>query len=212
MSLLGAVGGSLFRALVAPIAQSAIRAIAPGATDLLKKIVGTGFDVAKFAAPFALQAVLPGPLGFLAQALLTPLIGKGVDALKNLSQQGIQNFVQQVVGQPTERPLQGSSWGSSIVRPPLAETAQNWGASSVGSSLAEGVSNFFGFGGSSEDAIANRAQGLREPATPPEGASEGDMLKYQAALQKYARLMDMYSKIIQAHHDMKKGIIANFRV
>jgi hypothetical protein len=211
MSILGAIGGVAFRALVAPIAQSAIRAIAPGATNLLQKIVGTGFDLVKFAAPFALQAILPGPLGFLAQSLLSPLIGKGVDALKGMSQQGIQNFVQQIVGQPHERPLDGSTAGTSIVRPPMYETATNYGASSVGETLGNAVSNFFG-GGSSEADMANRASAMREPTQPPEGASEGDMIKYQAALQKYARMMDMYSKIIQAHHDMKKGIIANFRV
>jgi hypothetical protein len=211
MSILGALGGTVFRALVAPIAQSAIRAIAPAATNLLQKVVGTGFDVVKFAAPFALQAILPGPLGFLAQSLLGPLIGKGVDALKGMSQQGIQNFVQQIVGQPSDRPLVGSNYGNNIVRPPLYETAQNWGASSVGSSLGNTVSNWFG-GGDVESQLAGAAQGLREPTFPGSGASEGDLLKYQTELQKYARLMDMYSKIIQAHHDMKKGIIANFRV
>lgn len=211
MGLLGTVAGFAFRQLIPPIAQSALRAVAPAATSLLQKVVGTGFDVVKFAAPFALQAILPGPLGFLAQSLLSPLIGKGVDALKGMSQQGIQNFVQQIVGQPHDRPLVGSDSGTSIVRPPLYETAQNWGASSVGSSLGETVSNWFG-GGDTESQLANRAQGLREPPFPGAGASEGDLLKYQTELQRYARLMDMYSKIIQAHHDMKKGIIANFRV
>jgi hypothetical protein len=211
MSLLGSVAGFAFRQLIPPIAQSAIRAVAPAATSLLQKVVGTGFDVVKFAAPFALQAILPGPLGFLAQSLLSPLIGKGVDALKGMSQQGIQNFVQGIVGQPSERPVVGAPGNNSIVLPPLAQTAQNYGASSVGSTLGNAVSNWFG-GGDTESQLANAAQGLREPPFPGANASEGDLLKYQTELQRYARLMDMYSKIIQAHHDMKKGIIANFRV
>ncbi len=141
MSILGALGGTVFRALVAPIAQSAIRAIAPGATNLLQKIVGTGFDVVKFAAPFAVQAFLPGPLGMLAQALLTPLIGKGVDALKGMTQQGIQNFVGQIVGQPHERPVVGSNTNTSIVNPTLGQVATNYAASSVGTTLGNAVSN-----------------------------------------------------------------------
>jgi hypothetical protein len=212
MGFIGNVVGAGFRALVAPIAQSAIRAIAPGATDLLKKIVGTGFDVVKFAAPFAVQGILPGPLGMIAGALLGPVMGKGVDALKNLTTNGIENFVRQVVGQPQDRELVGSPTGNNITLPSLGQVATNYAASSIGTSLANTVSNFLGGGGDVESQLANAAQGLREPSFPGANASEGDLLKYQADLQKYARLMDMYSKIIQAHHDMKKGIIANFRV
>jgi hypothetical protein len=212
MSLIGNIVGSAFRNLIPPLAQSAIRAIAPAATSLLNSIVGTGFTAAKYALPFAIATALPGPLGILAGTLLAPLIGKGADALKNFTQNGIRDFVGQVVGAPHEREVVGSSQTGSVVRDTLATVAQNYGRSSVGETLGNAVSNFFGMGGSSEDSIANRASMMREPATPPEGASEGEMLKYQAALQKYARLMDMYSKIIQAHHDMKKGIIANFRV
>jgi hypothetical protein len=211
MSLIGSVANFAFRNLIPPLAQSAIRAVAPAATNLLSGIVGTGFTAAKYALPFAVAAALPGPFGALAGALLAPLIGKGVDALKNFTQDCIRNFVGQATSQTSERPLFGSDSGSSINLGPLAQTAVNYGASSIGETLGNAVSNFFG-GGDSETAIANRAGSLQEPAVPPEGASEGDMLKYQAALQKYARLMDMYSKIIQAHHDMKKGIIANFRV
>jgi len=217
MSLLGSIGNFAFRNLVAPIAQSAIRAVAPGATDLLKSVLGTGFDIAKFGARVALPLMLPGPIGMLAGLLLGPTVGKGFDALKNMTTNGIENFVRQVVSQPQDRELYNSPYGNQITLPPLSQTAQSWGASTASGgglmeSIGNGISNFFGSGGGAEDQIANMAGNLTEPPVPGKDASEGEMLKYQAALQKYARLMDMYSKIIQAHHDMKKGIIANFRV
>jgi hypothetical protein len=209
MSLLGNIAGSLFRNLAPPILQTAIRAVAPAATNLLKNIVGSGFDVAKYAAPFAVSALLPGPLGALAGSLLGPLMGKGIDALKNMALGNVADVTRQITSQPQQRPVTGSTV-SDIVLPALGQVAQNFGASSIGSAIGGAIGNFFG--ASAEDQLANAAGNLREPSFPGANASEGELLKYQTELQKYARLMDMYSKIIQAHHDMKKGIIANFRV
>jgi hypothetical protein len=213
MGFLGNIAGAAFRALVPPIAQSAIRAVAPAATDLLKKIVGSGFDVVKFAAPFAVAGALPGPLGMIAGALLGPVMGKGIDALKNWTTTGLENFVRQFVGQPQPRELVGSPAGNTVTPSPLPQRASQSFASSVVDTVTNVASSILpSFGRSTEDQLAGAAAGLKEPAFPGANASEGELLQYQTALQKYARLMDMYSKIIQAHHDMKKGIIANFRV
>jgi hypothetical protein len=74
-------------------------------------------------------------------------------------------------------------------------------------------------GQSYEDQLATAASNASDPANFHEATeaelnnmTEGQMIAYQAKMQKHARLMDMYSKLLQAQNDMKKGIIGNFRV
>jgi hypothetical protein len=67
-------------------------------------------------------------------------------------------------------------------------------------------------GGSTEDQIAQQIARLQEPALPAEGASPAQLADYQQKLQRYSRTMDMLTKIQEALHEMKKNIIANFRV
>lgn len=211
MGLLSSVARFVGSNIIKPLATSAIQAIAPKAVDLLKNVVGTGFDVLKFGATKVLPFALPGPLG-LAAKLLAPLVGKGIDALKGLSQQGVENLVRSLVEKIAPRQVPGMPQGyPQVTLPPFSDRATNVGASTA--AMNTGIQAAFpGAGGDVESSLANAAAGLKEPAFPGNNASEGQMLQYQTALQKYARLMDMYSKIIQAHHDMKKGIIANFRV
>ena len=68
------------------------------------------------------------------------------------------------------------------------------------------------YGKDSEAQIAERLASLKEPEPPPQGASQEELTRYQQKLQQYARMYDMLTKIQQAFHDMKKGIISNFRV
>jgi hypothetical protein len=49
------------------------------------------------------------------------------------------------------------------------------------------------------------------PTFPGPYATEQQMLQYQMEMQKYSRMMDMMSKIMQSSHEMKKGIIGNLR-
>ena len=42
--------------------------------------------------------------------------------------------------------------------------------------------------------------------------SEGEMLKKQAEMQKQAEIFQMKSNLLQVQHDMRKNILANFRV
>jgi hypothetical protein len=66
-----------------------------------------------------------------------------------------------------------------------------------------------------EDSLVAGANALVSPEVGPEALNkmtEGQMIAYQAKMQAHARLVDMYSKLLQAQNDMKKGIIANFRV
>jgi hypothetical protein len=208
--------GNVFKGITSglgSIAKTALQAVAPKVTDMLKGIVGDLFS----QGTKALQGVvsnLPGPLGDIA----SKLVGKGGDALSKLGQDALGKLIEGLVNKIAPRDVAGAPAGTQTTTPSVA-TAAGTAARSAATSAATAAlqtvapqSPVNTSGLSSEDAAANQAAALKEPARPPDGASEGEMIKYQEQLQKYARMMDMLSKIIQAKNDMQKGIISNFRV
>jgi len=208
---LGSIGKSIFNGIKS-VGGEVLKAVAPKAADLLKNIVGSGFDAVKgMASNFVNSLPLPSPLKALGEKLL----GKGADFLKGLAGKGIDTLFEKV-GLPTSKPVAGAPAGTAVTTPGLGTVDRAGSAAAATAAANDVISQVTGkpapSTGSIEDDLANRAAGLKEPTMPPEGASEGEMAKYQAALQKYSRMMDMYTKLIQANHDMKKNIIANFRV
>ena len=217
MGFIGNIGkvfssiGNGIKSIAGPI----LKAVAPMATDLLKNIVGSGFDALKGAAGNFLNSLgLPSPLKDLAQKLL----GKGADALKGLAGGGIEALIKRLVEQLTNRPVAGAPPGTTVTPPPIGGTpgagtsGRTDGAAAAQAAFNQATGRPDGSGGSVEDRLLAGASALVEPKEPGANASELDLQKYQNALQKYSRMMDMYSKLMQAQHDMKKGIIANFRV
>ena len=47
------------------------------------------------------------------------------------------------------------------------------------------------------------------PTAPGPNATPAEMMRYQRDLQKYNRMFEMYSKIMQNAHEMKKNLISN---
>jgi hypothetical protein len=223
--------GSVFKSIgsgIKSLGQTALRAVAPAATNLLKGIVGSGFDAFKGVAT-KLVGNLPGPLGTLASKYLAPLLGKGIDALKGMSQGAIESLVKKLVDTVAPRQVPGAPAGTNVTLPAAGTPERAAGAAAataaVNNTIAEVSGRAAPSGANFEDALANGAAGAEAKAHNKSGTgsldktaeqldnmSEGEMIKYQEQMQKHARLMDMYSKLIQAQNDMKKGIIANFRV
>ena len=219
MGFMGGIG-NVFKSIgsgIKSIGGAALRAVAPQATNLLKNIVGSGFDAFKGMAT-KLVGNLTGPIGSLAQKYLTPLLGKGIDALKGMSTSAIESLIKKLTDTVAARQVPGAAPGAGDVTVPALGTPERASSThaataAVDAAVATASNSRIGPAGQgAEDQFANAAAGLHEPVVPGEGATEGQMVKYQAAMQKYSRMMDMYSKMIQAQHDMKKGIIANFRV
>ena len=210
--------GSVFKGITSglgSIAKTALSAVAPKVTDMLKGVVGDLFS----QGTKALQGVV-GNIPLIGP-LASKLLGMGGDKLSQLAQGGLEKLVQSLVEKITGRPVAGAPAGTPAVNLPALGTAAGVAARAASTAAATAAVNTVASqvtgqpaasGQSVEDQMGARAAALKEPAAPPEGATEGQMIEYQKNLQKYARMMDMLSKIIQAKNDMQKGIIGNFRV
>lgn len=207
--------GNVFKSITSglgDIAKTALQAVAPAATKLLQGIVGDGFDALKTAGQS-----LVGNLPFVG-GLASKLLGMGVDKLKSLSQGGLEKLIQSLVEKVAPRNVPGTT--GSVTLPAAGTAAREAGAAAATAATSGVISSTTGTaapsGNGYEDQLAAGAAGAKEPtqytAAQLDAMTEGEMIKYQEEMQKHARLMDMYSKLIQAQNDMKKGIIANFRV
>ncbi len=211
--------GSVFKSVtsvIKPIAQAAIRAAAPAATNLLKSIVGSGFDGIKNLAGNWLKTALPGPLGSLASKLL----GKGADALKGLAQGGVEKLLQQLVNKLAPRQLGG---GQNVTPPTISDRGTPAATSSMTSAATAAAATATGASSASGNTQVDKLfqDAARGPASDLEAkakamgvdtnSQEFKMLKFQEELQRQSRMMNMLSQIMQAHHDMQKQIIGNFR-
>ena len=201
------------------IAKTALKAVAPKVTDLLKNIVGSGFDGLKGMAQ-KLVGNLPGPFGKIAEGL----VGKGFDFLKGLSQDALGKALQGLLSKVLPQEVPGAP-GVTVNTPAMGTAAgaaqRAQGAHAATGAVDSTIQQTTGTrpapaGNTYEDQLAAGAAGAKEPehktAAQLDKMTEGEMIAYQEQMQKHARLMDMYSKLIQAQNDMKKGIIANFRV
>ena len=209
--------GSVFKSIgsgIKSIGSAALKSIAPAATNLLKGIVGSGFDAFKGVAT-KLVGSLPGPLGALATKYLAPLLGKGIDALKGMSQGAIENLVKKLVGSTTPREVPGAPAGSPKVTLPAQGTAER--ASGAAAATAEvakaagasGEGKFFGTGGFGSGALNIPS----EPQMQDFGdlSKPENLFKAQTAMQRYSQTMSMLTSLAQMKHDTAKGVIQNFR-
>jgi hypothetical protein len=214
-SVLGSVGN-----VIKPLAQTAIRAVAPQVTTLLKGVVGDLFTQGKNAVSTFMKALpLPSPLKSLAEKLL----GKGFDALKNYAQGAIEKFLSDLVNKLAPRT---TGDGVTVTPPTLPNRTDRIvrntpsGGTSSSSSAAAGTG---GSGRASSSAgIANTANlgwsgGPPDPSkydmTSPEGANkfQADMFKYQQAMNNIATFWQTMSNAFKAMSDTQKTIAQNIR-
>lgn len=224
MGFLGGVLKSVGN-IIKPLAQTAIRAIAPAATGMLKGVVGDLFTAGKGALNSFMSALpLPSPLKNLAQKLL----GKGLDALQGLAQGGIEKAIAALVNKLAPRttadgvtvttpPVTQPGRTDSIVRnnPPAGGTSSSTGAASGGGgSMNSGAVNAAGSG------IGNwkPSQGM------PKADQFGDLSKpenleqYKAAQFQYQQMMgninefwQLMSNVFKKQQETSSTIISNLR-
>ncbi|MCC6334705.1 MAG: hypothetical protein IT380_12070 [Myxococcales bacterium] len=220
MGFLGGVLKSVGN-IIKPLAQTAIRAIAPAATGMLKGVVGDLFTAGKGALNSFMSALpLPSPLKNLAQKLL----GKGLDALQGLAQGGIEKAIAALVNKLAPRttadgvtvttpPVTQPGRTDSIVRNnPSGGTSSSSGAASGGAGGASGSSSAAGSG-----AGAGWSGGPPDPSkydmTSPEGANkfQADMFKYQQAMNNIATFWQTMSNAFKSQSDTQRAIAGNIR-
>ncbi len=227
MGFIGKVIGGAVK-FIKPLAQTAIKAIAPQAAGLLKNITGDLFTKGKDFLTKALGASsLPSPLKSLAQKLL----GKGFDALSKLAQGGIDKLLQKIVGSPAPRT---TADGVTTTPPRIQDRADSLGANTpaTGSSSSAATAGAGGTASASNAASASSAPASQGQATQsgfgwsggapsPVGRDMSDpnvaakfqeeMMKYQQAMTNMQNFYQMMSAVFKSNADTTKNLIQNIR-
>jgi hypothetical protein len=215
-SVLGSVGN-----VIKPLAQTAIRAVAPQVTTLLKGVVGDLFTQGKNAVSTFMKALpLPSPLKSLAEKLL----GKGFDALKNLAQGGIEKFLSDLVNKLAPRT---TSDGVTVTPPALPNRTATIVNNTPTVATLSSSSAATGSGPVSSGAV-NAAGGGIGSWTPAQGMPRADQFgdlskpenleQYKAAQFRYQQMMSninefwqMMSNVFKKQADTSAAIISNLR-
>lgn len=189
----------ILKSVTSKIAPILIKAVAPEASKLLKKVVG---DV--FAAGSKIlndvTSKLPSPLRSLAKNLLSSFLPK----LEDKSEAGIEKLINSLAKQATERFATGVG---NITLPALQNrtSAMSTETSSL-SSAATGASS----GSSSASDLPPKF-----PSNPNDiGAMNkfnADMQAYQQRLSAMQNYWQMMSNILKSNSDTQKAMIANLR-
>ena len=119
MGFIGSIGNAFkgIGNIVKPLAQAAIKGIAPAATNMLKSIVGSGFDgVLKAAQGYVSRLPFIGDLA-------SKLLGQGAEALKGMAFGGIDKLVGDLVNKLTPQTINGQT----VTTPTLANRGARGG-------------------------------------------------------------------------------------
>lgn len=210
---------------VKPLAQTAIKAIAPQAAGLLKNITGDIFSKGKDFLTKALSASgLPSPLKSLGQKLL----GKGFEALQKLAGGAIDKLLQKIVGSPAPRT---TADGVTVNTPPIAARADSIAANTpaaasssaaatagTGSSSAPAPSGNFGTAGTGGTPSFSGTTSMPDPKSFGDLKDVNNQARFQQAMQEYQtnmNMMQMYwqtvSNVMKSMSDTLKAIGANTR-
>lgn len=223
MGFLGGIGKAIGN-VIKPLAQTAIRAIAPAATSMLKGVVGDLFTAGKGALnTFLAMSPLPSPLKNLASKLL----GKGMDALQNLAQGGIEKGIAALVNKLAPRT---TGDGVTVTPPTLPNRTDSIvnntpTGSSSGAATATGGTSAAASGGSGAVAAAGGKIGSWSPSQGMPTASQFEDLskpenleQYKAAQFQYQQMMSninefwqLMSTVFKKQADTSAQIIGNMR-
>lgn len=220
MGFIGKIGGSIIK-MVKPLAQTAIKAIAPQAAGLLKNITGDIFSKGKDFLTKALSASgLPSPLKSLAQKLL----GKAFPALQKLANGAIDKLLQKLVGSPAPRTTRD---GVSVTPPTVQDRGGSLAANTPAAASTTSAATAASTGGTTSSAPASQGQatqsgfGWSGGAPSPVGRDMSDpnvaakfqeeMMKYQQAMTNMQNFYQMMSAVFKSNADTTKNLIQNIR-
>lgn len=224
MGFIGKIGGSIIK-MVKPLAQTAIKAIAPQAAGLLKNIAGDLFTKGKDFLTKALSASgLPSPLKSLGQKLL----GKGFEALQKLANGAIDKLLQKIVGSPAPRttsdgvsvttPAIQDRAGSIAANTPAAASSSAAATAGTGSSSAPAPSGSFGTAGTGGTPSFSGTTSMPDPKSFGDLKDVNNQARFQQAMQEYQtnmNMMQMYwqtvSNVMKSMSDTLKAIGSNTR-
>jgi hypothetical protein len=221
MSLFSGIARSI-GSFIKPLAQTALRAIAPAATSMLSNVVGDLFSAGKGALNTFMSALpLPSPLKDLASRLL----GRGMDAVQNLAQGSLEKWLNSVVDRLAPRTtadgvtvtpdtLPNRTDSITTNTPSVGGNTPAAGGTAVSQNPATGAGGAggveggnFGWSGSAPNPSSYGDM------SKPENANkfQSDMFKYQQAMNNLNNFWQMMSNAMKASMDTQKSIIGNLR-
>ncbi|MDP1828196.1 MAG: hypothetical protein Q8L48_33280 [Archangium sp.] len=216
-SIGGAIGG-----VIKQVAPSILKAVAPAATGLLKKLtdgfVNTGANFLKTA----LGALpLPSPLKALGEKLL----GKGAEMLKQFAGGGIDKLIQGLGDLVMKRLAPGAGQvalpGMNTAprqdgianNPPPAPGTGSSSAPATGSSSAPATGSSSGASGASGGANLPPKPLSGEDAkdVSKQNAYNEQMFNYQQAMSNMNKFWEMMSTVQKSHDQTRSSMIQNLR-
>ncbi len=213
MGFLGKVVSGLGN-IIKPLAQTAIKAIAPKAIDTLKNIVGSGFDSLVGKAKGLLSGMpIVGPLlSGLADKLAPQLKNLGLGALEK----GLTSLVQKFTGTSINgtNVVPGDLAARATASTAAAATASGGtGSASAAAKVAVGTGmSAFGdvsaFGGVNDTPNADKM--IKEVGLDP-NSKEAKQARAQERMQNIATAFQMISQMLQLQRQTLQTITGNIR-
>lgn len=225
-----------------PLAQTALKAVTPKAISLLQDLTKSGFDgIKNVATSLASRLPGIGQLAskLLGQGM-DKLSGLATDGIQKYLTQLLEKLAPRNVpgtsGNVTTPALPDRAAGAGGEINQILEMLKKLfpqaagGSTSTGSTSSAatgGTSSTSGTSGSSSSSSTGGGKNIEDAVIGGSAFSKlpnekdfeikGDedevtLAKKQALMQKYARMMQAITAMLQASHEMKKGIIQNFRV
>lgn len=207
--------GSAFKSIgniVKPLATQALKSIAGPAVDMLKNVVGSGFDAAvKVAQSYTSRLPVIGDLA-------SKLLGKGAEALKGMAFNGLDNLVKGLVGQPQTTNV----GGQNVTTPPLAQRATaavstassaataalNNATAAAGGSLPKSIADNLAFSPGLSSAQSKMLNDATAAGMDPKQVAQ---LKIQMEMDNMKQTMEMFSNIMKTMSGISNTIVGNMR-
>lgn len=195
------------------IGASIIKSVAPKAIDMLKNIVGSGFDsLANVAKGLVSKLPLVGPLA-------SGLIDKLAPGLKNLATGGVESLLTKLANSITERLAPGTNQNVSlpdlVSRLPQILQQTTAAATSAATTASSGSAASIGSGAS-----LNYSSGYTGgmPEVPKDMDKPEVAAAYQQKWQSYQNAMNLVhemgqkiSDLEKSRHDAMQGLIMNLK-
>jgi hypothetical protein len=210
--------GGIVKNFIKPLAQTAIRAIAPQAAGILKGVAGNVISDLFSKGTGAVQGLL-SKIPFVGP-MASNLVGKYAPQLQNLATNffngGVDKLLTAVTGQPTSRPVPGTN--QSVTTPSIASEPrttsiiQNTPSSSSSASTATQAASNSSGGPSYNGSFPSYPT---PPKDPKDLAGQNDfqskMFDFQQASQNMNTFWQMMQNTLKSMGDTANNAVRNLR-